>query len=1234
MESRKMSVHLLILAGFLVTSSLRSAEEEVGHLGEQHDGAGEEGGQGQYEGYAPSSSNDSSDYQGQGEQDVKPPTPAEISQFGDWQDALLLYDKYTKDPKGGQMVKRLRQGLMGKGFAKKWNRTASGRQVFDPADVVQKIKEHTDMTITGFIEAAGTIKEAEAGVTRAVEGRAGNAWTPEKELGFVKNILKVLKIVDRDYAAEYVTEIIQPLQEHLGVRVESQAALLEDPFAPVEQDARHEAAHDDRGGAALDAIEEEVDALEADIDAQAGQADDTDAAMREAARKIASGTWIEALEEYVAFAGLVETIAGLGDTLKDEVIPGLAGKGNSAFKRTRNEANDIYPIDLTAEFIGQMARADLRTPPTVNSTEAIEQFIAIYKNVDGLKQALRFAQVKDQANLTALEARIASGVALVTSLSKKDGKKLTEFVASAEYKAMIAAKQQTFAAAAPAVVVAPPAPAPVPAPAAQGLTVASRALLARAAQAITKGSAKEALTSYMALLNAQAGDLFLANIIKDQVTSGLSGVSAVTTYKRVADAAKNIYPIDTARLLTGIPNTTFYAASMETANKIAMFLGMYFVGADKLKELIQVKIQQGQVTSDFINQKVTAGIALVRTIDPLVANALQGFVDSDDYRTLIAAPAQIVVAPPVPAPADDEDDRHNGFADTDDDDEVVHNPSAAAPAVVVDDLAVHLSKRGDLLTRALQNVAEMVNNGKWPQALEAYDAVASSKGLDRKVHDEIIAGFNGKGLRYKRVEDADNDVYPFDVEVVVKKIQAMYKGQSLSNAITQFITRYTDLTLEQTVKDAIWATSSDDVAAKPLNDANLLLAIKIIGFMDVPFSKKLKSIYDRLQVQVRDRIAAFKVDLPADKVKIFTEGTWQVALTNYYNLQRGTEGYKPYKGLAPEVRDGLMGNGRYKRDVSKGLIDMTKMDAIISLDGLTIGDTFDFVTIFEKAATLGQKVEDLETHLRDEAALGNKPLLAALLQIGLAIDVITPFDPNYAATVQTIKANLLKTVRLNELNTYAVAQLGAPLGAPLVADLMKHFPAPVAPVVKPVVVAQAGPIAPIAFTPNDKLNLPKELVDTFKTGNWKDVLQEYNDIQVATNGYFTLPKTKKYFKYQDLLPEIRASVAGQDGKYKRTVEPKFDVVAVKTQILAMGNGMTVSNFINTYGKDAQCASEVNWAIGNQDDERRDRREQEDLLNKKLVELEKAIAIIQPLDQTCATQLTKIQGTLKAAIARL
>ena len=248
-------------------------------------------------------------------------SPADIVQNGDWQDALLLYDKYTKDPKGGQMVKRLRQGLMGKGYAKKFNRSLSGqKQTFDPVEVGQAIKDHTGMNIEDFIKIFGTVARAEDDIAKVRRKGYGETYTTRNELGFLINGLKILEMVDSDYAEEFVRDVIQPLEGELGVPVESEAALLEDPFVPVEQEHdRYEPADDEGRGVALARIDEEVDTLEAALAAQGDQAN----ADHQALEILRRGTWTDALEQYAAILKAVADEAPGAVALRNKAIAAL-----------------------------------------------------------------------------------------------------------------------------------------------------------------------------------------------------------------------------------------------------------------------------------------------------------------------------------------------------------------------------------------------------------------------------------------------------------------------------------------------------------------------------------------------------------------------------------------------------------------------------------------------------------------------------------------------------------------------------------------------------------------------------------------------------------------------------------------------------------------------------------------------------------------------------------------------
>ena len=153
-------------------------------------------------------------------------------------------------------------------------------------------------------------------------------------------------------------------------------------------------------------------------------------------------------------------------------------------------------------------------------------------------------------------------------------------------------------------------------------------------------------------------------------------------------------------------------------------------------------------------------------------------------------------------------------------------------------------------------------------------------------------------------------------------------------------------------------------------------------------------------------------------------------------------------------------------------------------------------------------------------------------------------------------------------------------------------------------------------------SLPQKLALTFKTGSWRDVLREYNDIVNASAW------VGKYKSYQPLLDEIRAGVAGQGGRYKRTVEPYFDPKAVATQMFAMGNNTNVKSFLADYADTYSCEGAVEELIAVRDGTAVSQRGN---MNKKLAELEKAIAIIQPLDETSAAKLIEIGTTLQNAI---
>ena len=135
-------------------------------------------------------------------------SPADIVQNGDWQDALLLYDKYTKDPKGGQMVKRLRQGLMGKGYAKKWKRL--DRQVFDPAEVEEHIEE-LGMSVPDFVKTYGSTRAVRSSIAVAKRADTRAKGSKEKAVEKLQGAIDILRFVDSDYS-ETLEELGQSLQ--------------------------------------------------------------------------------------------------------------------------------------------------------------------------------------------------------------------------------------------------------------------------------------------------------------------------------------------------------------------------------------------------------------------------------------------------------------------------------------------------------------------------------------------------------------------------------------------------------------------------------------------------------------------------------------------------------------------------------------------------------------------------------------------------------------------------------------------------------------------------------------------------------------------------------------------------------------------------------------------------------------------------------------------------------------
>ena len=442
-------------------------------------------------------------------------SPADIVQNGDWQDALLLYDKYTKDPKGGQMVKRLRQGLMGKGYAKKFNRSLSGqKQTFDPVEVGQAIKDHTGMNIEDFIKIFGTVARAEDDIAKVRRKGYGETYTTRNELGFLINGLKILEMVDSDYAEEFVRDVIQPLEGELGVPVESEAALLEDPFVPVEQEHdRYEPADDEGRGVALARIDEEVDTLEAALAAQGDQAN----ADHQALEILRRGTWTDALEQYAAILKAVADEAPGAVALRNKAIAALQGEGEQKYRRENNEASDIFSFNV-ADVIEGMKQASIY-PARPNDPEEIEQFIALYGRVDNLKLALlgKINSCKDQRALTAIEQCVKYGVQLVTSLSKKDGKKLADFVASREYKEMIAAKERTFAA--PTPTKAPQATVVTPPIQKQPGSAADKSLystLVDASRVFNKFPARNGATAPNRIATLGAGNVAVQKTIEDQ----------------------------------------------------------------------------------------------------------------------------------------------------------------------------------------------------------------------------------------------------------------------------------------------------------------------------------------------------------------------------------------------------------------------------------------------------------------------------------------------------------------------------------------------------------------------------------------------------------------------------------------------------------------------------------------------------------------------------------------------
>ena len=140
-------------------------------------------------------------------------SPAEIVREGDWQEALLLYDKYTKDPKGGQMLKRIRKGLKGEGHAKKFNRSLFGqKKTFDPVEVEEHIEE-LGMSVPDFVKtygSTGAVRSSIAVATRA-DTRAKGSGNREKSVENLQGAIDILRFVDSDYS-ETLEQLGQSLE--------------------------------------------------------------------------------------------------------------------------------------------------------------------------------------------------------------------------------------------------------------------------------------------------------------------------------------------------------------------------------------------------------------------------------------------------------------------------------------------------------------------------------------------------------------------------------------------------------------------------------------------------------------------------------------------------------------------------------------------------------------------------------------------------------------------------------------------------------------------------------------------------------------------------------------------------------------------------------------------------------------------------------------------------------------
>ncbi len=354
------------------------------------------------------------------------------------------------------------------------------------------------------------------------------------------------------------------------------------------------------------------------------------------------------------------------------------------------------------------------------------------------------------------------------------------------------------------------------------------------AQKIKTGDWEDALMVYYDLEQKQIKEPKYGQRLT-MIRNGLQGKGFVKRYKREV----------------GNGRQTFDPVAVEQAIET---IGMNVPG------FIKKYGSKATVRSNGENQQIDdrAVLNILNMVDTAYAKEL-GFVDTNAVATEEAHgmnAGQETEAPHDAGQGGDDEEQQGAYFDHNDDDLVVRQ---------LNTLVADLSKKEDnrILEKTLSEIKKMVVSETWAEALEAYDAVVSSANLGKELRDDIIAGFNGKGTNYKRVIDAQKNVYPFDVENVAQQIKNLYQSnKKITDPIAHFIAHYTDPNLETSITNAIAAADTKKKVTSAIQEGAVVKGSKIIALMDKQFSEKLVAMNKRLQEVVIARTEVLNANKP------------------------------------------------------------------------------------------------------------------------------------------------------------------------------------------------------------------------------------------------------------------------------------------------------------------------------------------------------------------------------------